>query len=388
LTLCDPLCEEDATEEAALALPEGVPPLRSFYLYLTDSCNLRCRHCWITPTYVDGEPSPGQYLALDLLKEAVAAAKPLGLRRAKLTGGEPVLHPEFVEVVDYLTSEGLSLNMETNGTLIDEALAQHLKDETNLSFVSVSIDGPSPEVHDPFRGVGGSFEAAVAGFRALAAAGYRPQLIMCPHRGNVAYVEDVVEMAVGLGAWSVKFNPVTRSGRGIGMHERDETLSVEEVLELAHFVRGPLQARTPIELILSTPLAFYAVGELMDGRPRGMCRVLNILGILGSGEMALCGIGRTIPGLCFGNLGDVAVRDVWLNDPVLRQLRRDLDDTYPGLCGQCIHAGRCLTYCVAQNYQDTGRLVWPTSVCAQAGASSLFPAGRLRDGASTAGHES
>jgi SynChlorMet cassette radical SAM/SPASM protein ScmF len=268
--------------------------------------------------------------------------------------------------------------METNGTLIDEPLAQHLKEETKLTFVSVSIDGPSPEVHDPFRGVAGSFGAAVGGFRALVTAGYRPQLIMCPHRGNVAYVEDVVEMAVGLGAGSVKFNPVTASGRGTGMHERDETLSLEEVLELAHFVRGPLQARTPIKLILSTPLAFYTVGELVDGRPGGMCRVLNILGILGSGEMALCGIGRTIPELCFGNLRDVRVRDAWFGNPVLRQLRSDLQSTYPGVCGQCIHAGRCLTYCVAQNYQDSGRLVCPTAVCAEAAGSGHFPEGRLR----------
>jgi SynChlorMet cassette radical SAM/SPASM protein ScmF len=380
LTLCDPLPEAELTpEESAPDLPEGVPPLRSFYLYLTDSCNLRCRHCWITPTYVDGEPSPGQYLELELLKKAVVEAKPLGLRSAKLTGGEPVLHPQFVEVVDYLTSQGLSLTMETNGTLIDAALARHLKENTNLTFVSVSIDGPNAELHDPFRGVKGSFEAGVDGFRALVAAGYRPQLIVCPHRENVEYVEDVVELAVELGAASVKFNPVTATGRGIGMHERDETLDLDEVLKLAHVVRGPLQDRVPIGLILSTPLAFYTVAELVDGGPGGMCRVLNILGILGSGDMALCGIGRTIPELCFGNLRDADVRDVWLEDPVLRQLRRDLQGSYPGICGRCVHAGRCLTYCVAENYQATGRLVCPTALCAEAASRGAFPEGRLRD---------
>ncbi len=42
MTLCDPLPE---ASPAALALPEGVPPLTTFYLYLTDGCNLHCRHC-------------------------------------------------------------------------------------------------------------------------------------------------------------------------------------------------------------------------------------------------------------------------------------------------------------------------------------------------------
>jgi len=42
-----------ALEKSELDLPEGIPALRSFYLYLSDSCNLRCRHCWITPTWAN-----------------------------------------------------------------------------------------------------------------------------------------------------------------------------------------------------------------------------------------------------------------------------------------------------------------------------------------------
>jgi SynChlorMet cassette radical SAM/SPASM protein ScmF len=378
VTLCDPLPEEQAAApDRPPGLPEGVPALRSFYLYLTDSCNLRCRHCWVAPRYTDGEPLPGEYLELELLKKAVTEAKPLGLSSAKLTGGEPVLHPQFVEVVDYLTNEGLSLTMEINGTLIDAALARHLKEKTNLWHISVSIDGPSPEIHDPFRGVEGSFEAAVRGFRHLVDAGYRPQLIMCPHRGNLAYVEDVVEMAVGLGAGSVKFNPVTRSGRGVAMHNHDETLGFEEVLDLAHYVRGPLQSRTPIKLILSTPLAFYTVGELVNGRSDGACRVRNILGILGDGEMALCGIGTTIPELCFGNLDEVSLAVVWESHPTLVKLREELDGEHPGVCGRCIHAKRCLTYCVAQNYHNSGQLVAPAWLCTEVVNRSTFPQSRL-----------
>jgi SynChlorMet cassette radical SAM/SPASM protein ScmF len=380
MTLCDPGPEATAkSTEQELDLPDGVPALTSFYLYLTSGCNLRCRHCWIAPSFVGGEPSPGEYLDLDLLKSAVAEAKPLGLRNVKLTGGEPTLHPQFVEIVDFLTGEGLRMTMETNGTLVDASLARHLKEETSLWFVSVSIDGPSAAVHDPFRGVAGCFDAAVRGFRYLVEVGYRPQLIMCPHRGNVQHVEDVVKMAVELGAGSVKFNPVTRTGRGIAMHEHGETLDSEEILKLTHFIRGDLQRRTPIRLIMETPLALYTVSELVRGGPAGMCHVRHILGILGTGEMALCGIGRTVPELCFGRLGETSIADVWTNHPVLQQLRQDLDGEYPGICGRCIHARRCLTHCVAQNYQDTGQLVSPAWLCAEAHERGLFPGSRLRE---------
>jgi SynChlorMet cassette radical SAM/SPASM protein ScmF len=375
--LCD-LKPETMPGGQTLDLPDGVPALTTFYLYLTSGCNLFCRHCWIVPSFVNGKPSPGDYVKLGLLKRAVAEAKPLGLCRAKLTGGEPLLHPQFMEVVDLLTSEGLDLNIETNGTLIDAALARHLKEHTNVTFISVSIDGPSAEVHDPFRGVEGCFDAAVRGFRYLVETGYRPQLIMCPHRSNVEYVAEVVELAVRLGAGSVKFNPVTRAGRGIAMHEHDETLDPEEVLDLARFVRGELQRRTPIRLIIDTPLALYAVSELVRAGDNGRCHIHHIMGILGSGEMALCGIGRTIPELCFGNLRETSVADAWQNHPLLRRLRQELDEGYPGVCGSCIHARRCLTHCVALNYQNTGRLVSPAPLCAEAYERGLFPTDRLR----------
>ena len=57
MTICDTEIEGSATRE--LDLPEGVPPLRAFYLYMSTGCNLRCRHCWITPRFVRGEPDPG-----------------------------------------------------------------------------------------------------------------------------------------------------------------------------------------------------------------------------------------------------------------------------------------------------------------------------------------
>ncbi len=382
MTVCDPLPENapetGAPAAPALNLPDGVPALTSFYLYLTDGCNLHCRHCWIAPRFVNGQPDPGECLDFDLLRKAVAEAKPLGLNNAKLTGGEPTLHPQFVEIADYLTAEGVSLTMETNGTLIDAALARHLKEKTSLWHVSVSLDGPNAEVHDAFRRVPGAFDAATRGLKHLVDAGYRPQVIMSVYRGNVRYVEDVVKMAVAAGAGSVKFNPVTHTGRGIAMHEHGETLDFEETMTLAHWVRGELQSRTPIRLILSTPPALYTVGELLRAGNDGMCHVRHILGLLGSGEMALCGIGRTIPALAFGNLRDKSVTEVWLHNPVLLQLRRELDEPYPGVCGQCIHAGRCLTYCVANNYEATGKLVAPTALCAEAYSREVFPTSRLR----------
>ncbi|MCP4686926.1 MAG: radical SAM protein [Desulfobacterales bacterium] len=388
MTFCDPM-EIDANEEREEAppdLPEGVPPLTSFYLYLSTGCNLACRHCWITPNLVQGAPDPGDCLDPDLLREAVAEARPLGLRRAKLTGGEPTLHPRFLEIVDMLTREGLAMDMETNGTLMDADLARRLKEETNISFISVSLDGARADTHDAFRNREGAFAAALRGLDHLAAAGYEnTQVIMCPHRGNINELEDLIRLAAERGAGSVKFNPVTRGGRGSAMHARGEALDHDETLALTHRVLGELQDRAPIRLVISPPPAMLTVKELLRTRDGGgSCRVRHIMGILGSGEMALCGIGRNVPELCYGKLGKESPREVWCTHPMLLKLRRDLDDAkrYPGVCGDCIHAARCLTHCVAHNYLDGGNLVQPSAACAEAERRGAFPMTRRREPAS------
>jgi len=375
-------CADTVSPESknrALDLPEGVPPLTSFYLYLTTGCNLACRHCWITPTFVKGKPSPGDCLDLNLLKLAVAEAKPLGLTQAKLTGGEPTLHPQFVEIVDFLTSEGLQLTMETNATLIDATLAQHLKNNTSMSFISVSIDGAQPETHDKFRNVPGSFDAVLRGLGHLVDVGYRPQVIMSPHRGNINELDDVVKLAVECGAGSMKFNPVMPTGRGRGMHERGDALDYDEVISLVRYVRGDLQSKSAISLFISTPPALSTVSELLHiGENDASCHVRNILGLLGTGEMALCGIGRNIPELCFGQLEQDSLREVWCTHTTLVKLRLDLDSRFPGLCGECIHARRCLTHCVAQNFVSSGHLVWASDMCFESDQRRLFPKSRRR----------
>jgi len=370
---CDGLGEE-IKSSPVLDLPPDVPALRMFYLYLSAGCNLHCRHCWITPTFVNGKPTPGECIDFDLLKAAVAEAKPMGLVAAKLTGGEPVLHPEFLQIADFLTTEGLDITMETNATLIDQAMATHLREKTKLTHVAVSLDSPDAEQHDRFRGKRGAFDDAVRGFGHLVSAGFRPQIIMSVDRENVERIEALIELAISLGAGSVKFNPVMPSGRGIEIHRQGQGLGFDEQLALTHRIRGELQDRYPIHLSSMVPPAMVTVRELLrSGGDGAGCNVRHILGILGTGEMALCGIGRNLPELGFGMLGKDSLREVWTAHPTLSRMRQDMAGPFPGVCGDCLHAGRCLTHCLAHNYEATGKLVSVSPLCAEAERRGQFP---------------
>jgi len=375
---CDGLPDVTEAEQPSpeLNLPPDVPALRTFYLYLSAGCNLHCRHCWITPTFVNGKPVPAECLDFNALEQAVADAKPLGLTSAKLTGGEPTLHPEFVRIVDFLADQGIGMTMETNGTLIDGNLARHLAAK-KLSHIAVSLDSSDPAWHDSFRGRKGAFEDTVRGVSHLVEAGFRPQIIMSVCRENLDHIEGLIALVQKIGAGSVKFNPVTASGRGKEMHNDGGGLSFDELMALTRRIRGELQDRFPIHLCIMIPPALLTAKEILrDKSAGGGCHVRNILGLLGTGEMALCGVGRNVPELCFGTLGKDNLRDVWISHPTLVGLRKDLDGPFHGLCGDCVHAKRCLTHCVAMNYEMTGKLVNVSPLCAEADRRGLFPVSR------------
>ena len=218
--------------DVKLDLPEGVPPLTSLYLYISGSCNLACRHCWITPTYQSVE-NGGQHIEVDDVRKAIREARPLGLQTVKLTGGEPVLHPQFRELVSLLDGDGLQIHIETNGTFIDRNLAKFLKQRKHVSFISVSLDGADEDTHEGLRGVRGSFALAVSGIRNLVEQGIRPQLICTLHRGNVYQMEAIIQLAQDLGCGSVKFNHVQQVGRG-EQFAYEQGLQVSEIINLNH----------------------------------------------------------------------------------------------------------------------------------------------------------
>src|SRR5512136_2136597 len=220
------------------------PYLSNIYFYLTEGCNLACRHCWIAPTFQAGEKKYPS-LDVDLFRSIISQAKALGLGGVKLTGGEPLLHPRIREIIEIVKAEDLRLTMETNGVLCTPELARLIASCRN-PFVSVSLDGADSETHEWMRGVEGCYSKAVRGIKNLVDVGIHPQVIMSIVRRNHEQMEHMVRLAELAGANSVKFNLVQPTARGERMHEEHETLSIEELIETGHWVETTLSASASI----------------------------------------------------------------------------------------------------------------------------------------------
>ena len=354
-------------------------PLRQLYFYLTEGCNLKCRHCWIAPKYQAPDKA---FSALDpnLFRSIIAEAKPMGLNGIKFTGGEPLLHPKISELIEIVRTEELRLKVETNGVLCTPELAVQLKGASKNTFVSVSIDGAKAETHEWVRGVEGSFDAAWQGVRNLVQAGFKPQVIMSIMRRNNDEMEAVVRLAEQNGAGSVKFNLVQPTARGEAMHEANETLSIQELIDLGAWVEHTLSKTTTLRLLYSHPMAFRPLGKMFgdNGEGCGLCGILGILGVLANGSYALCGIGETVPDMVFGHAATNRLEEVWKTSAVLNELREGFPAKLKGICGDCLMKGICLGSCVAQNYYSSKDLRAPFWYCEEARTAGLFPETRLK----------
>jgi len=354
----------------------GVRAINTLYFYLTEGCNLACRHCWLGPRF---DATGNQYptLPVELFETAIREAKPLGLSGVKLTGGEPLLHPHITRMLEIARREELKLTIETNGLLCTPEIAAEIA-KSPKRFVSVSIDGTDAATHEWVRGVPGSFAASCQAVSNLVAAGIRPQVIFSVMRSNAGQVDAMVRMTEDLGAASLKFNVVQPTARGEMLHENQETLNIAALIELGRHVEKELAPKTKLKIFFHYPQAFKSLHNISSGDGCGTCGILGILGVIASGHYALCGIGEQVPDLTFGAVGKVNLETLWRENAILNALREGLPKRLEGVCGRCLMKERCLGLCIAQNYYSKGRLWAPYWFCEQAEEAGLFPASRLR----------
>jgi SynChlorMet cassette radical SAM/SPASM protein ScmF len=296
----------------------------------------------------------------------------------KLTGGEPLLHPQIKEILEHIRAENLDLTVETNGVLCTSTLARKMAECKN-TFVSVSLDGADAETHEWVRGVVGCFETALRGIRNIVEAGLKPQVIMTIMHHNKDQMEKMVRLAESLRTGSVKFNVVQPTSRGEKLYESGVALPIEQLVELGRWVENILSASTDLPIYYDHPPAFRPLGKMFgkNGDGCGVCGILGILGVLANGSYALCGIGKTVPDLVFGDARKDPLQDIWSNNPLLMELREGLPQRFEGICCRCLVKGLCLGSCVAQNYYRSKNIWAPFWFCQETHNRGYFPESRI-----------
>jgi SynChlorMet cassette radical SAM/SPASM protein ScmF len=347
--------------------------LYGIYFYLTEGCNLRCRHCWLSAKYQAGGREYA-YLPVDTFDAIIREAKPLGLRSVKLTGGEPLLNPGIRDMLRTVRDEGMSLSVETNGVLCTREIAADIA-SCRGHHVSVSLDGVDAGTHEWVRGIPGCFDRAIEGIKNLVAAGVRPQIIMTIMRKNMGQMDDMTRLAGSLGAGSVKFNLLQPVARGKALQMSGESLGIDELVGLGRKMSGRARSTDRIPVYYSQPLAFVPLGNMFNdkGSCTGVCGIKGIIGVLSDGAYALCGIGNHMPELVFGHAGTDGLKEIWKDSPMINMLREGLPHKLEGVCGECVFRNKCMGNCIAQSYYRNKSLWSPYWYCEEADKAGLFP---------------
>lgn len=180
---------------------------------ITRRCNLKCIHC-----YADSEAReyPGELSyqeCLTVLDDLAAFGVPAVL----FSGGEPTIHPHFLDLVKEAKIRKLRVTISTNATLIDRKLAEALK-EQDVSYVGISLDGIGA-THDAFRGKKGAFEKTVQAFHHCAAAGVKSGLRLTLSRNTVNDLDNILDFIAKEDVKRVCFYHLVYSGRGSATQE-------------------------------------------------------------------------------------------------------------------------------------------------------------------------
>ncbi len=351
-------------------------PLNQIYFYMTEGCNLRCRHCWLAPKYENGNKKY-KHLDIEIIKSVVEQGLELGLKAVKLTGGEPFLNDKIEEIIDFIAEKNIGLIIESNGVLINDNLIEKMK-KCKRVFISVSLDGVDKETHEWVRLVEGSFEKALNNVKKLAEAGLKPQMIMSVMGHNKHQLEEFIGLAEKIGAHSVKFNIVMPTERGKLMHENGETLTIEELVAIGKYMEQEVIPKSKIRVIFHHPPAFKPLGSIYRNKEKslGNCGIKGIIGVLPDGKYALCGIGSSVKEMVFGDAETDKLSDVWYNNRVLKEIREGIPKKLEGICSLCIMKNTCLGSCVAQNYYRQNSLWSPFWFCEMADKAGIFPDSR------------
>ncbi|HKA38345.1 MAG TPA: radical SAM protein [Burkholderiales bacterium] len=164
---------------------------------VTNECNLACLHCI-------EESGPGKAFHDELSHDqAIKVLEQLMDRQVpylSFSGGEPMVHPRFFEMAEYVCGRNGQLKIETNGHYLTPDNCERLA-RIGVKAVQVSMDGGSRETFNRMR-VRGDFDLMVEGVRNLRAAGVPIEINYSPTRFNTHEIGAAVDLAFELGAYS------------------------------------------------------------------------------------------------------------------------------------------------------------------------------------------
>ena len=225
-------------------------PLRDLRVSVTDRCNFRCRYCM--PRERFGKEHnflpKSEILSYEEIQKFVLACKPLGLRKVRITGGEPLLRKDLPKLVRYISDLGLEVALTTNGSFLKREAARLA--EAGLDRVTISLDAVDQELHSRITDSNVTVADILDGIHEAISRGLGPVKVNCVvQRGvNESQIPKLIRQFRGTGA-IVRFIEFMDVGATNGW-TRGQVVPTSEILEFLsdEFDLVPLMRDSPSDV--------------------------------------------------------------------------------------------------------------------------------------------
>jgi len=370
----------------------------------TQACDMACRHCR-AEAQPEHNPNALSFAEGKTLLDQIAdfgMPRPLVI----LTGGDPFKRTDIFDLTQYGTEIGLPIALSPSGTpLLNPENLQRVKD-SGCKAISLSIDGSCPEIHDSFRGVPGSFDWTVRGWKTAQSIGLKLQINTTVTRYNLDDLPRIFALVRDLGAmtWSVFF--LVPTGRGL-REDEISPLDYEAVMNFLydaskyislktteghHFKRVVLQ-RSFLEAHNLPAQEYMQLNGTYDRLMEGLRAETAQMQILpadrirrtpmhvnaGDGFGFVSLLGEVFPSgylpVSAGNVRQTHLKDIYHDSPLLRSLRNKKE--LKGRCGVCEFKHVC-GGSRSRAYAVTGDILAEEPFCAYQPGSFPF-AGEIRE---------
>lgn len=300
---------------------------------ITDRCNLLCEHCYVGAD----ERAATRQLTHDEAMALVRQMGDIGLPLLFITGGEPMLRPDFWEILGAAREAGIRTTISTNATLIDDGAARRLK-EHGVDFAAISVYGPE-DFHDAMVKVPGTYQRILGAIERLRAHEVGVCIKTTVNRATWPHIYDIIRTAKALGARLVYPCDLITAGRS--ENEAGQRVGAAEWRELADFMLDDVLAdEDGIEFDIGAmpSIAAYLAKRLIE-RGYDIQRALDRLAVMsscpvGKGLMNINSEGDILPCSFAQDYSIGNVRDMSLSEAVGRLFEIG-EQPVGGRCADC-----------------------------------------------------
>lgn len=312
------------------------PQIFSFQFELTSRCNERCRHCYLPGTRIFHD------LETDLVIDILNQLKEMGTLKITFSGGECLLHKDFIPILKHARKNDFSISVLSNLTLLNDEIISALKD-ANIDLLQASVYSMNPEEHDYITQLEGSHAKTISGLERLIAANV-PVQISCPTmRKTYSSYKNVLEWAYSHGIKGyTDYIMMARTDKSTDNLANRLTLDETESL-LRDIINYDIEYRTILEAN-HEPLQLNPDEHICGAGVDSMCVAAN-------GEFYPC---SGFQGYPLGNAHEHSVADVWNNSEALKKLRAVKWKDFPK-CMKCEAKPYC-SMCMVRNLNETGSI--------------------------------